>query len=648
MLGALINDNEPKGVAVTFRSIVLAAVLLAIGLLPAVCFADEMADAYQSIKPFFDRLNNPSVSAGDSLPIIKCGTPYILQAMALSPEYRQALGYTVSTTRPYMQELSKHFDSPGGHFRIHYTDSAGNVNLIDTSYGDLNNNHVPDYAEIVARIADSVWVHHIDTLEYQEPPNDGETSYGDGPRYDIFLIGLSQGLYGFTQYDEPPIVDGSHVRLTSWIALGNNYKSFQGYETRPIEAVQVTVAHEFFHAIQFWYDAREPCADASCTPAKQNPYWMEMSAVWMEEETYDNVNDYYGYFPYYFPYVHHSLRTFATSPSGDWSTLYCYGAGVFPMYLSQQFGKEIIKKAWEYCGEVSGSNFLESAIQAALNDVTSGQVDLPHAWTEYGRWLYFTGTRARPGQFFEEAANYPVIPTDLELAGDTYHYIREYSSYPIKPDSTGDYRFFPDNFGINYLDFKTASLASVLTFGFDAEKSGGYFDWRLSVMAFDQNSSTTPVWVDDELHVDKETFEVKSFKDSSYSDIVVMPTLVDPALTLLNNQYSFSVDDTSIVITGNLILYFPSKIILSDPKESNRSLRVWVRLAENATVGLQVFTAAGERVYRSDSVSGIKNSEPSLYWPAKNEHGETVSSGVYIVQISVGDFLKTIKVLVIR
>jgi hypothetical protein len=634
---------------VTFRSIVLA-VLLAIVLLPAVCFADEMADAYQSIKPFFDRLNNPNISAGDSLPIIKCGTPYILQALALPPEYRQALGYTASTTRPYMQELSKHYDSPGGHFRIHYTDSVGSTNLIDTSYGDHNSNDIPDYAEIVARIADSVWVHHIDSLGYHEPPNDSATSYGDGPRYDIFLVALGQGLYGFTQYDEPAIVDGTHMRLTSWIALGNDYKSFQGYANRPIEAVQVTVAHEFFHAIQFWYDAKESCPDANCSDVKkQNPYWMEMSAVWMEEETYDNVNDYYGYLPYYFPYVHHSLRTFATSPPGDWSTLYCYGAGVFPMYLSQRFGRQIIKKAWEYCGAVSGANFLESAIQAALNDVTGGQIDLPHAWTEYGRWLYFTGSgansRTRPGQFFEEAAKYPMVPTDFELAGDMYPYIRTYSSYPIKPAQTGDYNFFPDGFGFNYLDFKTASLDSVLTFGFNAERSGGYFDWRLSAMAFDQNDRAASMWVDNELHVDKDTFEVKNF--DSYSDIVVMPTLVDPALQLLNNVYHFSVDDTSIVITENRIAYGPSKIILSAPQDLNGSLHVIFNAAEDAAMGLKVFTVGGEKIF---STSGriIKNDEVRLKWNGKNENGETVASGVYVVRAEIGSTSKIFKVLVIR
>lgn len=637
----------------TFRGIILATASLAILLLPAVCFADEMADAYQSIKPFFDRLNNPSVSANDSLPIIKCGTPYVLQAMALSPEYRQALGYTAAT-RTYMQELTEYFDSPGGHFRIRYTTADTSRHLIDTTYGDKDNDSVPDYAEIIARIADSVWVHHIDSLGYHEPPNDGAMAYGDGPRYDIFLIGLSEGLYGYTQPDEPAIVEGTHVRLTSWMALGNDYASFQGYADRPIEAIQVTVAHEFFHAIQFWYDAKEQCPNANCADVrKQNPYWMEMSAVWMEEETYDKVNDYYGYLPYYFPYLHKSLRTFATSPSGDWSTLYCYGAGVFPMYLVQRFGNDIIKKTWEYCGEVSGSNFLESAIQAALNDASDGQIDLPRAWAEYGRWLYFTGdprrypnARTRPGQFFEEAVNYPMVPTQVERAGQMYQYIRAYNTYPIKPEQTGSYIFFPDAFGFNYLDFRTSPLDSVLTFGFaDPTDTQGSFGWSIGVMAFDQDNPLSPIWRDDELHVNKDTFEVKNVK--AFSDIIVVPTLVNPAYTRLSNNYLFSVDDTSIVVTENGISYGPSKIVLSDPQALNSSLNVTFAAANDAAIGIQVFTVSGEKVFSQSGII-VKNGQERLRWDGKNQSGETVASGVYVVRAEIGSSSKTFKVLVIR
>ena len=41
----------------------------------------------------------------------------------------------------------------------------------------------------------------------------------------------------------------------------------------------MTAAHEFFHAVQFAYDAAD------------DQWFMESTATWMEDEIYDDVND---------------------------------------------------------------------------------------------------------------------------------------------------------------------------------------------------------------------------------------------------------------------------------------------------------------------------------------------------------------------
>jgi hypothetical protein len=127
----------------------------------------------------------------------------------------------------------------------------------------------------------------------------------------------------------------------------------------------------------------------------------------------------------------------------------------------------------------------------------------------------------------------------------------------------------------------------------------------------------------------------------------MMPTLVNPAFTRLSNSYYFSVDDTSIVITGNRIAYGPSKIILSDPQDLNSSLRVTFNATEDAAIGLKVFTVSGEKIF-SASGSIIKNNEERLKWDGKNESGKTVASGVYVVRAEIGSTSKIFKVLVIR
>ena len=61
-------------------------------------------------------------------------------------------------------------------------------------------------------------------------------------------------------------------------------------------------------------------------------YWMELSAVWMEEEIYDNINDYYSYLPFFFSNSRLSLQQFRS-----FTDLHPYGAVVFAVYLSERF-----------------------------------------------------------------------------------------------------------------------------------------------------------------------------------------------------------------------------------------------------------------------------------------------------------------------
>ena len=87
--------------------------------------------------------------------IQKCGLPLALQIRALENQYGTIAGFEDVMARP--ANLPLNFDSPGGHFKIHYTMTPGSRDTVHTRYGDNNSNGVPDYIDIVARIADSCW-----------------------------------------------------------------------------------------------------------------------------------------------------------------------------------------------------------------------------------------------------------------------------------------------------------------------------------------------------------------------------------------------------------------------------------------------------------------------------------------------------------
>ena len=345
------------------------------------------------LNAYNEKFGPASTSLGDGIVLAtgitqKCGLPLALQIKAFENQYGTIAGFEEVMARP--TNLPSTFDSPGGHFKIHYTTTAGSRDTILTKYGDQNSNGVPDYPEIVARIADSCWEHHINDLGFIEPIND-ETSGGDS-RYDIYLKDVGASVYGST-VPESDFGSGEFVRTTSWMELDTKYEDYSGYANRPIEALQVTMAHEFFHAIHLTYDGREVCTAPNCTN-NYNPYWLEMSSVWMEEETYDDVNDYYNYLQFYLPTIHKAPNYISNDG------LNIYGAGLFPIFLAERYGKDIIRKVWESCSGTPGENFLSGALQSALSDQTNGTVNLEQAWTEYSRWLFFTGGRARTRTIF--------------------------------------------------------------------------------------------------------------------------------------------------------------------------------------------------------------------------------------------------------
>ena len=116
---------------------------------------------------------------------------------------------------------------------------------------------------------------------YQTPESDG--TRGGNSKTDIYLANIgSQGYYGYCAPDPNP---GSNAHHTpAFCVLDNDYAEFRS--GTPITNLDVTAAHEFFHAVQFSYDATE------------DPWFMESTAVWMEDEVFDSINDNLQYLPF--------------------------------------------------------------------------------------------------------------------------------------------------------------------------------------------------------------------------------------------------------------------------------------------------------------------------------------------------------------
>lgn len=236
-------------------------------------------------------------------------------------------------------------------------------------------------------LVETTWRRVVDDLGYRAPAGggeagaDGEESH-DG-RLDVYLADLSpQGYYGFCAPED--LVPGEHARAASYCVLDNDMLGLGG---RPDDALAATVAHEFFHAVQFNYDLSE------------DTWFMEASATWMEEVVFDGVNDNRQFLP---KGQLGSPTTPLDSESGH------YGNWIFVQFLAQRFGAPAVRRVWERLDASRGA-----PDEWSLEGVRSVLASRGAAWPAF--YSDFTRANLRPGRHYREGGAYRSAPVTDRL-----------------------------------------------------------------------------------------------------------------------------------------------------------------------------------------------------------------------------------------
>ncbi len=284
---------------------------------------------------------------------IKCGTTQIIESILL--------GTAKIAARP--SEMDSWATSL--HFRVHY-DTTGYHATIMT---DEDKNGIPDYVDSTLVYLEYTWDLEVNQLGYPEPVTD--SGKGGGDEIDVYLKNL-RNVYGQTW---PEKYNGNYV--SSYIEIDNDF-SEPVYTSHKYDALRVTTAHEFFHTIHFssYYDISMGLA-----------WWMEQTAVWMEDRAWDDVNDYMAYLEYFFDNRETPLNT----SNGKFE----YGAVVWPFYLTKRFGDDIIKELWDHLYNLKTTDI------AAFDDIIP--IGLPKALGEFAVWNYFTEDRADTENFYSDS-----------------------------------------------------------------------------------------------------------------------------------------------------------------------------------------------------------------------------------------------------
>lgn len=115
--------------------------------------------------------------------------------------------------------------------------------------------------------------------------------------------------------------NGGPYDVSAYCVVDNDYAVEEfGVRNTPLENLQVTVAHEYFHAVQFAYDFYE------------DRWLLEATAAWVEDILYDGVDDNLGYLTY-------SPLTIpvASMDQTDSATGFHYGIWIFFRFLSERY-----------------------------------------------------------------------------------------------------------------------------------------------------------------------------------------------------------------------------------------------------------------------------------------------------------------------
>jgi hypothetical protein len=270
-----------------------------------------------------------------------------------------------------------------------------------------------EWVDLTMRTIERTWKVEVGRLGYRRPVPDG--SRGGSDKLDVYLKDLGTGLYGYCAGERR----SAGRTASGFCVLDNDYAPAQ-FPTgvSPEQNLEVTAAHEFFHAVQYAYDYTE------------DPWMLESTATWMEERVADGVNDNRQYLPYsqlYAPYV--PLDAFSSTYG------FQYGNWIFWEYLSQRFGKGFVKAAWNRAGSLrrDGGDYSVQALKALLRR-HGGLTDV---------YAQFAGSTTVPGKTYSEGRAY-ADPEPLRVVSLTKAARAHREVVVVDHLSADSLRFVPD------------------------------------------------------------------------------------------------------------------------------------------------------------------------------------------------------------
>ncbi len=514
---------------------------------------------------------------------IKCGTTILREIQTNFSKMNESdqRFFSPHLARP---NLPFFYISPEGIFKLHFALTGFDA----VSDSDITATGVPDYIEESARSFEFSYHILIDTLGYNPPPADFEV---DGPEIDVYFRDI--GFYGLTFF-ETEITSTPNTDYTSYMILDNNYEESFFY-SKGLSGMQVTAAHELFHVVQLGYHFRD-----------MDRGFLEMSATWMEDRVFDDVNDYYQYLS--------SFQLSTNFPVGYSNGNHEYGSSIFLKYIEEAHSEDIIRRTWELIPNSHSMKSMNSALQENGSNLAS-------AFAEFAIWNYFTDDRAADLKFFKEAENYPKIlvnpvitfQEDTTIVDSSVYLTLKY--YRIQPETSGF-----------YIALQQHDQPEIWQTGVITESGSGY--------------------------------EHNIFSGSQVGQIGLIQGLSEFILVAANGSIPEDLSERLSRLDKSVFYYQIEKLILGESKrifpnpfnsDKHSNLSVRINLPNTSLLDAYILTEGGLKIDKIQLGRYEKGDTLIQFpWDGYDNQSRRLANGVYICVISGENFSIPVKFVLVR
>jgi hypothetical protein len=510
---------------------------------------------------------------------IKCGLGAVTHALAVRHAGSPGLlgAATALLTRPVKQT---HVTRGG--YTVHFdTTGIDTPALLDAS-GVAIPGSARAFVDSVFASLEYVGTLEIQTLGYGPLPSDGTLS--GGPEYDIFIVELSN-MYGYTTPDGSPPEGGTS---TTFITIDNDFVFVRPAKNRGIPGLNVTIAHEFHHALQignygFW---------------QEHTYYHEITSTWMEDVAYPAVHDYYNYLSASWGQFRNPDRAFTSND------LICYSRGIWGQYIAKKFGRGMMRATWEQIRFAVPLTAIDRALRTQGYDVAT-------AFAEWTLWNHFTGSHSNAAKYYTDGADYPEMtaaaveytPPSRDISGSLAAFASRYYQLQRSPDTM------------------TVIVSNVDLNGALGQGAGGTYAFEFRSAKTDESYKLTPIGL--------------------YGRLNVTNPVLWSCWYVVGDTVRRNIDPASIV-EGRA---FPNPFL------PGKHTRVALPITGDAPVSgsVAVYTSGMDLVYASGNVTSTWYLDRQMFfWDGTGNDGATVPSGVYFYVVDLGGRRVTGKIALVR